>query len=85
MKVKKIEWSEEKEPDDDNRYNRVVGKSPIGEVIISWKGWKNPIMYDLEPFGNYSSCLWGDLENAKQIIQEQHDSMIKECLVKEGE
>ena len=38
--IKRLEWSEERQPCPECRYNHVIALSPIGEWRIEWKGWK---------------------------------------------
>lgn len=40
MRIVQIEWEEECEPNSYIRYNHVIGKSPLGNFIITWKKWK---------------------------------------------
>jgi len=37
-KVKRIEWSEEFKANKECRYNHCIGKTPLGDFLITWKG-----------------------------------------------
>ena len=88
MKPIEIKWEEEKEPDNTVVYNYVIGRTPIGIFLITWKGWKLSPSYDIEkaPFdldffqnGEYS------LEDAKKSAQLRFNEVIELCMEKIGE
>lgn len=38
--IRQIQWGEHRRPDEDCPYDHVIGKTPIGDYRITWKGWK---------------------------------------------
>ena len=70
-----IEWSEPRPPTKDVcHYDHVVAQTPLGEIRLEWKGWKD---HD-SPCGNMP---WGefiiahDLDDAKAAVQEAWNVM----------
>lgn len=63
-----INWSEIRGPNKACHYNHVVAESPIGELRIEWKGWKD---YDsptcMLPWGEF--VLGNDLAEAKENVR----------------
>lgn len=39
--LKPLEWTEERQPDEDIRYNHVIADSVLGRFSVEWKGWKD--------------------------------------------
>jgi len=80
MNIKPIEWGVECSPNDECSYNHVKGTSPIGNFLISWKGWKEMKSFDIEgsPWGWIGSDC--DLRGAKNISQDFYNNRILECL-----
>lgn len=80
-KIKQLEWSEERSPDNNISYNHVKANSPLGMYTIQWKGWKE---YD-----DRTICLDGDfvsmggdfLDDAKILAQEDFEARVKKCLI----
>ncbi len=69
VKVKPLEWSDVREPNEKIRYTHVVADSPIGTWSIEWKSWKD---YDDRTIflDGYSVTNGGDtLEDAKEVAQ----------------
>ena len=85
MNIKKIEWSEERDPNDECCYTHVKAETPLGEIFITWKGWKEDwlISYDLEieSFGIF--IPEGKLEWAKEAAQKWFEKKVLECIVTE--
>ena len=70
-----LEWSEPKPPTEGgSRYDHVVAQTPLGDVVIEWKGWKS---HD-SPCG---TMPWGEvviahtLDDAKEAAQAAWDRM----------
>lgn len=38
--MKELNWSNEKEANEDIHYNHIILNTPIGVFTIEWKGWK---------------------------------------------
>lgn len=84
MKVIVIAWGEITEPNEEHRYHHVKGESPIGEFLITWKGWKESPSYDVDetPFG-YPTIYEITLEAAKEEAQKFFERKIHSCLAGE--
>ena len=86
VKIKPIEWGEVSEPDNNIPYNYVKGETPIGEFLITWKGWKESPSYDVEFIpdrfegGTYIFST-RSLDDAKSEAYERYCGTIRECLV----
>jgi hypothetical protein len=80
LKVKGINWSEERESNEEHGYNHVIGVSALGEFVITWKGWKKIRSYDVDesPFGWLGSE--STLESAKKLAQREFECKVIECL-----
>jgi len=82
-KVKRIEWSEEFEANKECRYNHCIGKTPLGDFLITWKGWKSYGSVDVEenPFNDLEYWFSAfDLQEAKEYCEEMFAKKIAECL-----
>lgn len=82
--IKAIEWSEEKQPCEDCRYNHVTGKTGLGEFSIEWKGWKDYDSRVVYLNGEYVGSGW-DLDEAKQIAATHLAQLIGSCLQNESD
>lgn len=51
--LKPLEWSEERQPDEDIRYNHVIADSVLGRFSVEWKGWKEYDSRDLYLAGEH--------------------------------
>lgn len=51
MRVKPLEWSDPSPPDRDYYYDHTVAKTAFGDIVITWKSWKEPGAYSVDlPF-----------------------------------
>ena len=64
--MRPLQWSEEREPCKDIRYNHVVADSGLGRISIEWKGWKERDGRAVYLDGNYLDT-GSSLEEAKAI------------------
>lgn len=83
VKVRPIEWGEEQQPNKECGYNHVIGKSPLGDILVTWKGWKDDPYYSTDDwvFGHFG----GDsLDEAKQAIQSAYDKIVLSCVIPDG-
>jgi len=80
MNIKPIKWTDEQQPNDECAYTHVKGTSPLGDFLITWKGWKEWPSYDVEgsPWGWLDSG--SDLQDAKNIAKKEYESRILDCL-----
>lgn len=73
--IKQILWEGVEPPDKSCSYDHVRGSHPLGEVLISWKSWKNYPSYDLEFRDEYHSNH-STLEGAKETAQFHIDQLV---------
>lgn len=75
-----LKWSEESPPNDIISYNHIKCETPIGELVIDWKGWKDDPSYDAYLTG--SNYVWigseSSLEDAKEQAKKFMEHKIKE-------
>ncbi len=74
-----LSWSEERQPCADCRYTHVVSETPLGKIVIEWKGWKD---YDSPmcnmPWGEF--FIGNDLADTKRMVQEAWNRMARQVL-----
>jgi hypothetical protein len=74
-----LEWSEPRGPCAEYRYDHIVAKTPLGDIELSWKSWKN---YDapcgLMPWGEFVDGH--DLDTAKKNAQASWDHMVQQLI-----
>lgn len=67
-------WSEEQQPNEKSSYTHVVSDTPLGSLLIEWKGWKH---YDSPmcetPWGQF--IAGNDVGDAKAQVQKAWDEM----------
>lgn len=67
----KLEWSNIQPPDEYIKYTHTTCKTPLGEIRIEWKSWKD---YPSYGFYVYETDYWiGSsitLEDAKQAVED---------------
>ena len=68
LALKPLQWSDEREPNEDVRYNHVVAESPLGRITIEWKGWKKYDSRCVYVGGEYIDS-GNTLEDAKKIAE----------------
>jgi hypothetical protein len=69
-----LNWSEERQPCEECRYNHCIAETPFGRFLISWKGWKDypAVTVDEAPFGEWFEC-WNSVEKAKSACQAEYN------------
>ena len=83
MKIKQIEWSEPREPNASCSYDHVVGKCPLGDYLIDWKGWKESPSFGINsPVTPYIDCRYS-LKEAKEYAQDDFEYNVRECLIED--
>lgn len=61
-----MEWTEQKPPTEGvSHYNHITLKTPLGVIIIEWKGWKESPSYDITMGNEWLGCEC-DLDSAKE-------------------
>lgn len=70
-----LAWSDWMPPDESCSYNHVIAETPLGRILIDWKGWKDMPTFTAQlPWGVFIYA--GDLEEAKRLVQEAWDEMV---------
>lgn len=80
MEIIQIEWSEERPPSEACHYNHVIGKTPLGEYRITWKGWKEDQNFVIDDFDGSWLDARSELEEAKAVAQGVFEKLIKQCV-----
>lgn len=84
---KAIEWSEFLAPNPSCRYSHVIGKTPFGDFLITWKSWDDIPRYEVEEspceqsIGKEEFCLI----DAKHICEDEYNKCLRSCLETNGE
>ena len=63
-----MNWTKESEPNNEVPYNHIKLKTPIGEYVVDWKGWKEIPRYDINLKGEWLGSEY-DLESAKNLAE----------------
>lgn len=65
-----MKWTESKPPIQGvSYYNHCICESPLGQIKIEWKGWKEYPSYDIQIDDKWIACEY-DLEDAKNAARE---------------
>ena len=80
--IVKIHWGEQKKPDGNISYDHLIGKTPIGDYVITWKGWKLRPDYcvDEHPFDGFPNLYGDTLEDTKKECQNSFETNIESCI-----
>jgi hypothetical protein len=72
-----IKWLAEKDPDKTCGYNNVVGETPFGRFLITWKGWKEWPTYTVDdaPIDVVGFC-GSSLDEAKEHCDVEYAKLI---------
>lgn len=74
-----LEWSEERSPNAESSYTHVVAETPLGKIVIEWKGWKEFDLPDaILPWGEH--VCGSDLDDTKALVQAAWDAKATEIL-----
>lgn len=71
-----MNWSEEKEANKEIPYTHIICDTPLGRIVIDWKGWKAFPSYDISINYEYigsSSSLDISKEIAKKHIVDKYN------------
>lgn len=85
-RFKGIEWGEPQQSNSECSYNHLIGMTPLGRFLITWKGWKDDPGYavDETPWG--LDDLWGwDLAGAKEACERAWRERLQACLIPEAQ
>jgi len=66
-----LKWTEERPPDKECSYNHVFADTPFGRIEITWKGWKDQPIYDVEFPADWDCEIYfgDDVEDGKKIAE----------------
>lgn len=74
-----LEWSEVQNPSQDVPYTHVIAQTPLGRIVLDWKGWKeNSSPCGTMPWGEF--VIGADLDHAKQLVQLAFNRVVIGCL-----
>lgn len=83
--IKKLEWSEDKKPNKECRYDHCYSETPFGTILITWKSWKED-QYDAiieqAPWG-FGTGFGCTPEEARAKAQDQFEHQILLCIEQE--
>jgi len=81
-RIKEIAWTEKLPPNEQVSYDYVIGITPFGRFLITWKGWKEDDAFciDESPWGEW---IYGgsSLEGAKDVCKTEYETLIRACLI----
>lgn len=70
-----MKWTEENKPNYQIPYNHIVCPTPIGDITIEWKGWKERPSYDVMSDDKWLGSEY-TLDNAKKLAEKYIDELI---------
>lgn len=81
QKIKPISWSEPSLPNESIGYDHIIGTTPIGRFVVTWKGWKeyDPPAIDETPWGEFGGVA-GTVAEAKEECWCQYHERVSQCL-----
>lgn len=76
----KINWSEVNPPGSECHYDHVRGETPFGNILMTWKGWKDYISISLDesPWGA-EGYAGSTVEDAKRAVEEEFNRRLQIC------
>jgi len=80
--IKKIDWSEKLEANEQIRYSHVIGKTALGDFEITWKSWKKSPSFTIE--GEFFGYIADEvsLDAAKGVAETFYETIVMRCLEK---
>ena len=75
-----MNWTEENEANNSISYNHVICDTPIGQIIIEWKGWKERPDYSIDIDNKYIGTEY-TLDNAKLIAKDYLNNKLNELSI----
>lgn len=83
MCAKQIEWGEVSPPNEQVRYDHVIGMTPLGRVLITWKGWKKlsaPTIDEMPGCDGFFGAGYDTVQEAMVAAQAAFDELIGRCI-----
>ena len=77
LRVKPLEWSEPQLPNDENRYDHMIGSGGVSPYLITWKSWKSEKAFccERDEVGGWLAIGY-TIDEAKTFCDEDHVSRI---------
>jgi hypothetical protein len=68
-----LNWSENKKPTEECRYDHCTAETPFGKFLLTWKGWKkyDSVCADETPWGDFFRAF-DTLEEAKAECEAEY-------------
>ena len=81
MVITRLEWSDIRKPDTACSYHHVTEKTPFGDFLITWKGWKESPDFSIDstPWGDWFNYD-GSLDGAKEMAEIEYQKRILNSL-----
>lgn len=75
-----IRWSAVQKPNGECGYTHLIGDTPFGRILITWKGWKetHDMMLDESPWGQ-SAYVGSTVEAAKATVEAEFNKRLALC------
>lgn len=79
--VGEIQWNPVTPSNKEVPYDHVIGTTPLGRFLITWKGWKEDPGFVVEetPWGEWLDC-YSELDEAMRGAQTAYENRVKSCL-----
>ena len=74
----KLQWTENREPNQECPYHHAIAETPFGRFLLTWKGWKEypDAGFDETPWGEVEyPCL--DVEESKEWAQVEYNKRVQ--------
>jgi hypothetical protein len=71
--IPEIAWTSPRKPNQDVSYDHIIGKTPFGRILITWKGWKEGDQHvSIDEFpGNDFFVGCSSVDEAKEIAYKE--------------
>lgn len=81
-----IQWSDVQRPNDRCSYTHLIGETPFGRILITWKGWKEPpnMTLDESPWGA-TGYVGETVERAKQAVESEFSRRLTLCVPEQSD
>ena len=73
-----IKWHEPKKPDETCSYDYLIGETPFGNILITWKSWKDYPNFEVdEPEWLAHNCHTITLDETKEWCEQEYEARIR--------
>jgi hypothetical protein len=75
-----LQWTENRQPNEECRYNHCIAETPFGRFLITWKDWKayNDPTVDETPWGDWYG-VFNSVDEAKTACQSELNAKLLAC------